>query len=143
MKKVYLAGPMTDIPQSNIPLFDRVAQSLRSKGWTVISPSELDDLSVRELCLNNLPTGHTWGDFLSRDVKVVADGELDAICLLPGWMGSKGARLEAYVGLLCGLHFYEVTSDDDLYFLDSYTVAGLLSSTLREDAHASDRRRRA
>lgn len=100
--KYYLAGPMTGLPQSNFPMFDRVAAVLRYDGFTIVSPAELDDPEVRTAALANRPiiTNHTWGDFLSRDVKVLADGGIGGIVFLPDWEKSNGAKLEATVGLL-------------------------------------------
>lgn len=98
-KGLYLAGPMTGIPQANFPLFDRAAAELRNAGFTIISPAELDDPEERRRALaGELPT-QTWGDFLSRDVKLIAD-ECDGIIFLPNWWKSRGAKLEAFVALL-------------------------------------------
>jgi len=114
-KKVYIAGPMTGLPQFNIPAFDRAAHMLRSHGIEVISPAELDDPETRATALaspdgapgSGAANGETWGDFLSRDVKVIADSGLDGIVVLPGWNDSRGARLETFVGhALCGLDVY-------------------------------------
>ena len=105
--KVYIAGPMTGLPQNNFPAFDAVAAYMRGVGHVVISPAELDDPVDRDLALKDLPATKTWGDFLARDVKLIADAGIEAIVLLPFWYDSRGARLEATVGLLCGLQFYE------------------------------------
>jgi len=111
--KWYLAGPMTGIPQFNYPLFDSVATELRAEGYDIHSPAEMDDPEVREAALAS-PDGNlkgfnlgTWGDFLSRDVKLIAD-ELGGVILLPGWERSKGARLETFVAIQCGypIKFY-------------------------------------
>ena len=71
--KWYLAGPMSGIPQSNFPAFDAAAKHLRDLGHDIVSPAELDDEETRANSLANLPTKQTWGDFLARDVKIVAD----------------------------------------------------------------------
>lgn len=102
----YLAGPMSGLPANNIPAFDAAAAFLRNDlGLCIVSPAELDDPAVREASLNNEPLNKTWGDFLSRDLKIVAD-QVQGIILLPGWERSRGARLEAYCGVLCKHTFW-------------------------------------
>jgi len=112
--KAYVAGPMSGIPQYNIPAFDAASWALRAAGWDIVSPAELDHPEVRAACMASPDGGKigqtngiggTWGDFLARDVKIVAD-QVDAIVLLPGWENSKGANLEAFVGTLCKKTFY-------------------------------------
>jgi hypothetical protein len=103
---------MTGIPQFNIPAFDASATALRAQGAEIISPAELDDPEVRAEALASLDGvpnartsgGHTWGDFLSRDVKVISD-QVGGVLLMPNWHKSKGARLEAFVGLTTGKRF--------------------------------------
>lgn len=103
--KLYLAGPMTGIPSFNIPMFDRVAAVLRSQGYDIVSPAELDDPEIRAISLASpdgaiatLNThGQTWGDFLARDVKLLADDGIEGVVVLPGWERSNGARLETFV----------------------------------------------
>ena len=104
--RVYLAGPMSGIPQFNFPAFDEAAKVLRAAGLTVINPAEIDDPASRAAALAS-PDGsmadvpETWGDFLSRDVKIVADSGLAAIVCLPGWESSRGAIVETTVARLC------------------------------------------
>jgi hypothetical protein len=113
--RLYVAGPMTGIPQFNIPAFDAAAADLRAHGYEVVSPAELDDPAIRAVSLASpdgaiatLEThGQTWGDFLARDVKLLADDGIDAIVVLPGWETSRGARLETFVAAaLCRLPVY-------------------------------------
>ena len=111
--KIYLAGPMSGYDQSNFPLFDRVSKQLRAEGWEVVSPAELDNAEVRAAVMLNKPTRHTWGDYLSRDVKVIADGGVEGIIFLPQWFKSKGARLEGTVGLLKSKDFKFFRWDED------------------------------
>lgn len=114
--KYYLAGPMSGIPQFNFPLFHRVAEILRGQGYEIVSPAEIDDDADKTAALKSadgnpdLHTGKlcndkTWGDFLARDVKLLADGGIGGIIFLPDWEKSSGAKLEATVGLLKKLQF--------------------------------------
>ena len=128
-KRVYLAGPMTGIPQFNFPKFDRIADGLREKGYVVISPAEMDDPETRAMALaspdgapgSGTSKGETWGDFLARDVKLVAD-EVDAVAVMDGWSASRGARLECFVALLCDKPVYAI---DEKYHLTEIVPRGL------------------
>lgn len=108
MTKYYIAGPMTGIPSFNIPAFDAAAEALRNQGYEIVSPAELDNPETRKASMESPDgapgsggaNGETWGDFLARDVKLVAD-QVDGIVVLPGWNNSKGARLETFVSFLC------------------------------------------
>ena len=111
MTTYYLAGPMRGLPQCNFPAFNDAAECLRRRGFHIISPAELDSAATRAEALacvggEDLPTygGETPGEILARDVRIVAD-EVDGLIFLPGWEKSRGARLEAFVGLLYGKAF--------------------------------------
>lgn len=112
---VYIAGPMTGIPQYNFPAFDKMAARLRDGGHTVVNPAELDDPKHRAIAMASpdgaeqtadLFDGSTWGDFLARDVKLIADTGIEAIVCLTGWEKSKGAKLETFVGHLKRIPIY-------------------------------------
>ena len=128
--KWYLAGPMNGIPQYNIPAFDAAAAHLRAAGHEVFSPAELDSPAVREAALaspdglagSNI-AGETWGDMLARDVKLISDA-VGGIIFLPTWDRSRGARLEAFVGLLTGKVFayYDRSSGTGIYHISADQV---------------------
>lgn len=108
---------MTGLPQFNFPAFDAMAARLRALLFEVVSPAELDDPEDREAALasadGSMLGGHgktkkSWGDFLSRDVKLIADGGIEGIVVLPGWETSRGARLETFVGFLCRIAIYRL-----------------------------------
>lgn len=117
MLKVYLAGPMTGLPQFNFPAFDAASERLRQAGYEVVSPAELDDPETRKAALASATgapgtgshDGQTWGDFLARDVKLLADDGIEAAFVLPGWHKSRGARLETFIlRALCGGRIYRM-----------------------------------
>lgn len=91
LKTIYLAGPMSGIPDLNFPLFARVAKELRDLGYKIVSPHEhaapMED-----------PHGYAWA--LARDILLVAG--CDTIMFLPGWENSKGANVEFVFGEATG-----------------------------------------
>lgn len=106
--KLYLAGPMSGIPKFNVPAFDAAAAALRAQGHEVISPTEEDSPEVRAASLASQNgaisdyshLGETWGRLVGRCVTTVAD-TVEGVVLLPGWIHSRGARLEAFVAVQC------------------------------------------
>jgi hypothetical protein len=123
--RVYVAGPMTGIPAFNFPAFDAAAAALRAQGFDVVSPAELDD-EVDSAMARASVDGHigsvakTWGDFLARDVKLLADDGITAIVVLPGWEKSRGARLETFVGnRLCGMPILAISYAGDTAVLNT------------------------
>ncbi len=134
--KYYLAGPMSGIDQHNIPAFDEATQSLRAEGYNIISPAELDGGAFRKEAMKESPDmaggetclGHTYGELLSRDVQTIAD-TCDGIILLPDWHTSRGARLEAYIGLAWGLKF-GAYRNGNVVALSNAFVAGFVAREL-------------
>lgn len=135
--KWYLAGPMTGIPHFNYPLFDSVAAELRASGYDITSPAEMDDPETRAEALasetgihpGGITNGETWGDFLARDMKLIAD-TLGGIILLPGWERSKGARLETFVAIQCGYPIRFFREGQLVHAFHSILLARISEATL-------------
>jgi len=81
-KRIYIAGPMTGLPECNFPAFHAAADRLRQAGWEVVSPAE--NFGGR----TDLPRE----TYLRKDVTLLAG--CDAVAMLPGWEDSRGAKLE-------------------------------------------------
>lgn len=92
-KRIYIAGPMTGLPEYNFPAFNAKAAELRAQGWHVENPAEHGHID-----------GADWADYLRWDISRIAT--CGAIYLLPGWEQSKGARLEVHIGTVLGIRFY-------------------------------------
>lgn len=82
-KSVFISGPMSGLPASNYPAFNRVAKRLRSLGYRVENPAE-----------NKCPSG-AWEDYMRASIAQLVT--CDCIAYLPNWEQSRGARLEAKV----------------------------------------------
>ncbi len=82
---LYTSGPISADDEAtkaaNIAAFREADAALRAAGYTVVSPLD-----------NGLPAESTWAQHMRADVKLLCG--CDAVALLPGWNGSKGANIE-------------------------------------------------
>ena len=99
--RVYICGPMTDMPEENRPAFRAAATLLRSHGFAVVSADELDHLHP--------PDEKTWAGYLRRDLPYAINSTM--LVMLPGWRSSKGASLEAVNAAQFGIPAFELVND--------------------------------
>jgi len=83
MKKIYISGPMSGIPDNNFPAFSAATALLRGLGFEVVSPHEI------------LAEDDTWEGLLKEDIRQMLD--CDTVCKLDGWRNSGGASLEPHI----------------------------------------------
>ena len=88
--RIYLAGPMSGLPDFNYPAFNAEALRLRSAGWHVENPAE-----------NPRPPCGSWAGYMRLALAQLVT--CDSIALLPGWSRSKGACIEHFVAVQLGL----------------------------------------
>ena len=99
MKRVYLSGPMSGIADNNFPAFNEWATKLRTQGFDVVSPAEIQEAGTWELCLR-------------ADLRELCT--CDAIALMPGWESSRGANLELHVAHRLGMEVMHLPLQFDL-----------------------------
>lgn len=90
VKRIYLAGPMSGLPEFNYPAFHAAAAVLRAQGHHVENPAE-----------NPQPACGTWQGYMRMSLRQIA--ACDCLYMLPGWRGSRGARIEHGLALDLGL----------------------------------------
>lgn len=90
---VYIAGPMTGLPDHGWVAFSRAESKLTGLGYTVISPEWMTEELPRKSCL---------------PIRMAMIDQCDAIVLLDGWEQSKGARIERDYAEYCGKAVYEL-----------------------------------
>jgi hypothetical protein len=103
--KVYLAGPMSGLPDFNFPAFHAAARALRNAGHEVFSPAE-KDLEV----WGNMETIRAKANYrecLRWDLNWILD-HAEAIALLPGWEKSKGVAIELALAEVLGLQRIDI-----------------------------------
>jgi hypothetical protein len=77
---IYVAGPMTGLPEHNFPAFHAAAAMLRAQGFLVYNPAEMGEITDPLLTL------------IKHDVCAIL--ECTHMFMLPDWENSKGAKAE-------------------------------------------------
>lgn len=105
MKKetLYLSGPMRNYPNHNFPAFDAAAEHLRTAGFEIVSPADLD----RGLGFegDDDVTDDQIGTMLRADIDTIVH-RCSGIALLDNWLASEGARMELAVAASLNLDIY-------------------------------------
>lgn len=78
-KKIYIAGPMSGMPEFNNTAFISKASELAQEGHIVLNPAVL-------------PAGMKWEEYMYICITMVSVA--DEIYMLKGWEESKGANIE-------------------------------------------------
>lgn len=95
MTTIYLAGPMTGVKDYNFPLFFEVEHELHCQGYRVENPAKNNGDTLSAAIADAQSEERSWADYMRLDLVRLA--KADAVCLLPGWHNSRGARLERYI----------------------------------------------
>lgn len=81
---IYIAGPMTGLPEWNFPAFNAAAEYLKDLGFTAHNPAD-----------HGLVTGASRSDYLRYDLREIS--QCEGIYLLKGWTDSEGSKFEVIV----------------------------------------------
>jgi hypothetical protein len=98
MTRIYIAGPMTGLPEYNYPAFNAEAARLRALGYHVENPAE-----------NPGPASKKWELCMRPAIRQMLT--CDTVAFLPGWQHSRGANVEIELATHLGL---KVVSADSI-----------------------------
>ncbi len=91
---LYIAGPMTGLPDNNYPAFNAIAAALRAKGHAVLNPAE-----------NPPPPpdyeGYAWEYYMRLGLAQLV--QCDVCVLLFDWHRSRGALIEERIARELGM----------------------------------------
>lgn len=104
--RLYIAGPMTNMPNLNYPSFNATAERLAHRGHEVYNPATTFNGAYLDL---------PYDIWLREAIRLVS--MVNGIVLLPGWYRSKGALTEIHIGLSLGMPFYE-EYDGNIYQME-------------------------
>ena len=90
-KSIYIAGPMSGLPDNNFVMFFNAGVQLMSDGWDPINPSRFSGVFGEQ------PAGKMLDACCEAELAAIP--HCDAIFLLKGWENSKGAKRELAVAL--------------------------------------------
>ncbi len=115
MNIIYLAGPMSGMPDLNRPVFAEAARNLRYQGYKVVSPHELN----HNRPLADVGRDRAYEDYIWLDT---AQGLIrcDTLVLLPGWVYSRGAKDEFGMASAWGyaIGFWDVHRETIVWMYD-------------------------
>ena len=88
---VYISGAISGRPDFNRPAFARASSLLRSWGHDPVSPHDISPYAP----------GKTWLDYMLDDIPAML--KCEAVAVLPGWIWSRGARIEVALAWALGI----------------------------------------
>lgn len=110
-KAIYIAGPMSGIPEFNFPAFYAAAKKFEKDGWRVFNPANKEGETLSEESKKTgdpilaAKGGFNFRDVYLWDLSKVIEG--DAIYMLKGWEQSPGARGEHAAAVAMKRHYPE------------------------------------
>lgn len=94
---VYIAGPVSNMPNYNREAFMDADEALARHGFRVCNPAFIGDEVFRHF--EKVNRDPTWADFMRACVPKLAG--CDCVLMLEGWEKSKGAKWEMIIAKYC------------------------------------------
>lgn len=91
---LYIAGPMSGLPDFNYPAFNAAADELAARGFDVLNPVDAE-------ALNDTGAPQRWDWYMRHAIRMVLAA--DGVALLDGWEKSRDAQLEHRIATDLGL----------------------------------------
>lgn len=122
-KQIYIAGPMSGIPEWNYPAFFAAEKRLAKEGWTDIKNPARKDEEMGYDDAEAKKTGDTalsiakgvfnFREAFEWDIKQILTG--DAIYMLKGWEASPGACAEHATAVVMRKNYpdYRIIYEDE------------------------------
>lgn len=106
MNKIYLSGPITNVP-NYVESFKLAEKKLGEIGFTDI----INPVNIKHKNKDN------WELCMIEDIKVLIK-ECDKIFLLPFWRHSKGANIEVLIAKALNMEIWEISYEYNKIFIN-------------------------
>lgn len=106
---VYIAGPMTGIPEHNVPAFDAARDRLQAEGFATVSPPDITrslGRHIEGIGADGSITEAAYRELVRLDLRELIGA--DVVAMLPGWRRSRGALVEYVNAVHMGLPVHTV-----------------------------------
>lgn len=100
--RIYIAGPMSGIPEYNRPAFEEAELRLRSRGHVMIFNPIESEMSEKAQAGEFPSEEAAYRHCMKMDLDWICD-YADKIYFLKGWENSKGARAEHALAVALGI----------------------------------------
>lgn len=110
---LYLAGPMTGIPDFNYPRFNEKAAELRGYGWDVWNPAEIGETKDA-----------SFRDYMRGSIAMLL--RCNFIYVLKGWEKSIGTAIELDLADTLGIYKIFEEDEDDPKFTHKLLQRGMM-----------------
>lgn len=101
---VYISGPITGVENWQENFNDAEKDLFELEGiFIVVNPVKLSQTVEKQFVKLNKTPDYT--DYMRKDIKELSS--CNAICMLPGWKRSKGARLEYRIAKILNMRILE------------------------------------
>ena len=82
--RIFVSGPMTGLPDYNMPAIEKAAAHLDQAGYIVVNPG-----------IRGVIPSYTHADYMRNYIRVLLD--CDGVAVLDGWTKSRGAVLDVQI----------------------------------------------
>lgn len=123
---IYIAGPMTGIPELNRPAFNEVEKELTGHGYAVLNPAAM-------------PLGLQESSYM--DICLAMVRAADSLHMLKGWQNSEGAMTEYLYTKKLGKTIVEDSTGADMCHIGGLEMAAYRAEMAAYQAGQRDRLR--
>ncbi len=130
--RIYLAGPVTGVPDFNRRGFASAQAMLEEAGYRVLNPINMTEEYDE---INEIPRGSaSWDTYMRIALRGLI--ACQTLVALPGWTTSRGAQIEVTLATSLRMPVFQIITQHQLLINMGHTITGVSGSTTRSESSA-------